>query len=93
MHVPPRYRYRTEGLDQMDPHGRFGAETTEGPLMHKFKVGQPVMDREDGDDVGHVDDLRADGWLRIIWASGRHEWVHADDIELAPGFKPKPRPR
>jgi hypothetical protein len=44
--------------------------------MPKFAVGKPVMDREDRSDVGHVDDLRADGWLRIIWTSGRHEWVH-----------------
>jgi hypothetical protein len=60
--------------------------------MPKFAVGQPVMDREDRSDVGHVDDLRADGWLRIIWTSGRHEWVHQSTVMLAPGFKPKPRP-
>jgi len=58
--------------------------------MPQFKVGQPVMDREDGDDVGHVDDLRADGWLRIIWESGRHEWVHEKTVMLAPSFPPKP---
>jgi hypothetical protein len=60
--------------------------------MSKFTVGQPVMDREDRSDVGHVDDLRADGWLRIIWKSGRHEWVHERTVMLAPGFKPKPHP-
>jgi len=52
--------------------------------MPKFEVGEPVMDRQDRSEVGHVDDIRADGWLRIIWKSGRHEWVHTDDIELAP---------
>jgi hypothetical protein len=50
----------------MDPHRRLDAETPEGPLMPAFTVGQPMMDREDRSDVGHVDDLRADGWLRII---------------------------
>ena len=57
--------------------------------MSKFTVGQPVMDREDGDDVGHVDDLRADGWLRIIWKSGRHEWVHERTVMLVPNLKLK----
>jgi hypothetical protein len=60
--------------------------------MSKFTVGQPVMDREDRSDVGHVDDLRADGWLRIIWKSGRHEWVYERTVRLAPGFNPKPHP-
>jgi hypothetical protein len=55
--------------------------------MPEFTVGQPVMDREDGDDVGHVDDIRADGWLRIIWKSGRHEWVDQSSIMLPPGYK------
>ena len=54
-----------------------------------YEVGQPVVDRQDHSEVGHVDDIRADGWLRIIWKSGRHEWVQADDIEWAPGFQPK----
>jgi hypothetical protein len=47
------------------------------------------MDRQDPSEVGHVDDIRADGWLRIIWKSGRHEWVDQSSIMLAPGFKPK----
>jgi hypothetical protein len=54
------------------------------PLMPTYEVGQPVMDRQDRSEVSHINDLRADGWRRMIWKSGRHEWVHADDIELAP---------
>jgi hypothetical protein len=60
------------------------------PLMPTYEVGQPVMDRQDRSEVGHVDDLRTDGWLRIIWKSGRHEWMHERTVMLAPGFKPKP---
>lgn len=64
----------------------------EAPRLPAFAVGQPVMDRQDRSEVGHVDDLRADGWLRIIWKSGRHEWVHQSSVMLAPGFKRKRRP-
>jgi hypothetical protein len=55
--------------------------------MPVFKAGDPVMDRQDRYEVGHVDDIRADGWLRIIWKSGRHEWVDQSSIMLAPGYK------
>jgi hypothetical protein len=34
--------------------------------MPGFAVGEPVMDRQDRHEVGHVDDIRADGWLWII---------------------------
>ena len=56
----------------------------------EFAVGDAVIDREDDAETGHVDDRRADGWLRIIWPSGRHEWVYASSVMLAPGVK---RPR
>ena len=49
----------------------------------EFAVGDAVIDREDDAETGHVDDRRADGWLRIIWPSGRHEWVHASSVMLS----------
>ena len=58
--------------------------------MPKYEVGQPVRDRQGRSEVGHLDDLRAGGWLRIIWKSGRHELVQERPVILAPGFNPKP---
>jgi hypothetical protein len=49
------------------------------------------MDRQDRSEIGHIDDLRADAWLRIIWKSGRHECVHERMVMQAPGFIPKLR--
>ena len=66
---------------------------TEVRLMSEFTVGEPVTDRQDHSEIGHIDDLRADGWLGVIWTSGRHEWVHDSTVMLAPGYKPKKRPK
>jgi hypothetical protein len=57
-----------------------------------FQPGEPVVDMFDHQDVGKVDDVRADGWLRVIWTSGRHEWVHASTMMWAPGYKRQKRP-
>jgi uncharacterized protein YodC (DUF2158 family) len=59
----------------------------------KFLSGDYVRDRE-GYEVGRVETVRSDGMVNVRWnSSGRTEWVSVDEIEYAPGFKPKRRPR
>ena len=59
--------------------------------MPEFAVGDPVRDAQDHDEIGCIETLRSDGTVNVRWSSGRTEWLPIDDIELAPGFKPKPR--
>jgi hypothetical protein len=58
-----------------------------------FAVGDAVIDREHDANAGIVDDRRADGWLRVIGPSGRHEWAHESTVMLAPGCKRQRQPR
>jgi hypothetical protein len=43
--------------------------------------------------VGHIADIRADGFLRIIWKSRRREWVPDSPVRLAPSDEPQKRQR
>ena len=56
-----------------------------------FLPGEPVVDAQDVRYGGRVDDVRADGGVRVIWKSGRHEWCDPATIRHAPGFKRKRR--
>jgi len=59
----------------------------------RFLPGDPVRDIQAYDEIGRVETVRSDGQVNVRWQSGRTEWIHADEIEWAPGFKPKKRPR
>ena len=59
----------------------------------QFIVGDRVRDAQDPEEIGRIETLRRDGTVNVRWSSGRTEWLAIDDIELAPGFTPKGRPR
>jgi hypothetical protein len=62
--------------------------------MHEapqFMPGDPVRDKQAHDEQGRVETVRGDGYVNVRWKSGRTEWIKADEIEWAPGFKPKKR--
>jgi hypothetical protein len=59
----------------------------------RFTPGDPVRDIQAHDEIGRVETVRSDGHVNVRWKSGKTEWVAADSIELAPGFKPTRRRR
>jgi hypothetical protein len=64
--------------------------------MHEapqFMPGDPVVDAQDHSYGGRVETVRSDGRVNVRWTSGRTEWIDANEIKWAPGFKPKHRPR
>jgi hypothetical protein len=64
--------------------------------MHEapqFLPGDPVRDKQDHSEIGRVETVRSDGTVNIRWKSGKTEWMKSDDLEYAPGFRPKRRPQ
>ena len=63
--------------------------------MHKapqFMPGDPVRDVQDYHEIGKVETVRSDGTVNVRWKSGRTEWMKADGLEWAPGFRRKHTP-
>jgi hypothetical protein len=54
-----------------------------------FMPGDPVRDKQAHDEIGRVETVRLDGRVNVRWKSGRTEWIHPNEIEWAPGFKPR----
>jgi hypothetical protein len=53
-----------------------------------FTVGDAVRDAQTRD-IGHVEAVRADGWMDVLWLGGGREWIHERALVWAPDVQPR----